>query len=127
MTNLLKQLEDTRDVLVTRGRGRGRLFYRGSCEVCLLGAVTLAVFGEEAEDAPEPKLYRLFEDKDHRLQPVVDALVAELPEENRPVPGTNYPFNSLWKFNDGVDIRDDGPVFDLINKAIHTEKDRIGS
>lgn len=127
MTNLLKQLEDTRDVLVTRGRGTGRLFYRDSCLVCLLGAVTLAVLGEGAEDAPEAELYRRFEDRDPRLQPIVDALVAELPDYSRPDPGASYPFNSLWKFNDGVDIHDDGPVFDLINKAIHTEKDRIGS
>lgn len=127
MTNLLKQLEGTRDVLETRGRGVSRLFYRESCRVCLLGAVALAALGEGAEDAPEAEIYRRFEDRDPRLQPIVDALLAELPDYAQPDPEASYPLNSLWRFNDGFDIHDDGPVFDLINKAIHTEKDRIGS
>lgn len=122
--SVLEQLKKTREILATRGRTTGELIDRETCKVCLLGAIGLAVLGDEFEEDPD---YRYFAhpDRDWDGEPdrtgaaieVVDALLKE-----RPRGGWDDSYTDLYLFND-TEAQNDEEVFALIDRAIQRAGD----
>lgn len=120
---VLEQLQKTREVLAERGRTRQTLINRNTCEVCLLGAVGIAVLGEAFEQAPthlpfragQPETLQELKHRRGEASEVANALAAEL--------GLAYEatYPDLYRFNDR-EITTDEDVFDLIDRAIETRK-----
>lgn len=121
---ILEQLQRAREELAERGRTTRELINKDTCEVCLLGAVGIAVLGAEFEQDPthvpfwpgEPQNARESEYHRGAAYEVARALAAELglPYE------AGYP--DLYLFNDALDTTDED-VFDLIDRAIEARKE----
>lgn len=121
---VLEQLQKTREVLAERGRIKKKFIDEESCEVCLLGAIGVAVLGEEFEASPAFYPFydpRNFHKGDASLNPgaayeAALAISAELPAAYQ----ITSPYQ-LYEFNDAPATTDED-VFDLIDRAIETRK-----
>lgn len=121
---VLEQLQKAREELAERGRTTRELINKDTCEVCLLGAVGIAVLGAEFEQEPthvpfwpgEPQNARESEYHRGAAYEVAQALAAEL--------GLPYEagYSDLYLFNDALDTTDED-VFDLIDRAIEARKE----
>lgn len=121
---ILEQLKKTREVLEERGRTTNT-FINENCEVCVLGAVGVAVLGEVFESDPSFYPFYSGEPKDEFEQQrrrgaaseVVQAIAGELQ-----IPWPRTPdYGDLYIFNDRAETTDE-EVFDLIDRAIETRK-----
>lgn len=106
MMSVLAGLKKTREILEKRGRTSGDLIDRGTCRVCLLGAIGLAVLGDEFEDYPD---YAHFH-SGGAASPVVDELLKYVSKHW----GS---YEDIYRFND-VTASTDDDVFALIDQAI---------
>jgi hypothetical protein len=110
--NVKEALIATKEILMTRGRGRLDLINGKGC-TCLLGAVGLAA-GVDESDLVLGK-YEAFYDGGIAV-PVVSALLGSLPDDFSAQDPYDQDYTDVYAFNDSN--LSDQPVFDLIDRAI---------
>lgn len=120
---VLEQLQKTREVLEERGRGTGALISAMTGKVCLLGAVGIAVAGEDFRSEYAGDGYEVFRSGKPGFD-VVAGLADQIVALNRdpwtlPVVSTT-PAETVYRFNDRGAT--DEEVFEVIDRAIETRK-----
>ncbi|QGJ92213.1 hypothetical protein SEA_MARYSWELL_38 [Mycobacterium phage MarysWell] len=123
---IVEVIEKARAEMVQRGRTTGQLV-DSDCQVCLLGAVGIAVLGgaDELLKRTFKEGYELFYLGE--VAPVVDELVKDLPRSfvaniyETAIPPDDLSYADLYEFNDSYATTDD--VLELFDRTVSRLKE----
>lgn len=120
---VLEQLQKTREVLEERGRGTGALISAMTGKVCLLGAVGIAVAGEDFRSGYAGDGYGVFTSGEPGFDVVAglaEQIVALKKNPRIPPVISATPAETVYRFNDRGATDED--VFEVIDRAIEARK-----
>lgn len=120
---VLEQLQKTREVLEERGRGVGALISPITGKVCLLGAVGIAVAGEDFRSEYAGDGYGVFTSGKPGFDVVAglaEQIVALKKNPRIPPVISATPAETVYRFNDRGATDED--VFEVIDRAIEARK-----
>ncbi|WP_100460539.1 DUF6197 family protein [Mycobacteroides abscessus] len=120
---VLEQLQKTREVLEERGRGTGALISAMTGKVCLLGAVGVAVAGEDFRSEYAGDGYEVFKSGKPAFDVVAglaEQIVALKKDPRIPPVISATPAETVYRFNDRGATDED--VFEVIDRAIEARK-----
>lgn len=120
---VLEQLQKAREVLAERGRGVGALISPITGKVCLLGAVGIAVAGEDFRSEYAGDGYEVFRSGKPGFDVVAglaEQIVALKKSPRIPPVISATPAETVYRFNDRGATDED--VFEVIDRAIEARK-----